>query len=78
MIRQEGTMSMSDSDETFTPEVEFLCPFCGLLCAASSEGEHPGVVHAMPPCARFEEIDDPSDFLAACNAIFSGKKEAPP
>jgi len=61
--------------ETFKPDVLFLCPFCGVKCGASSQGDTPGVMHAMPMCERFEKTADPVEFMAACNEAF--RRSAP-
>lgn len=44
---------------TFREEVTFKCPFCGVDCAAV---DPPGVVHAMPPCQGFIDLD-PLEFI---------------
>lgn len=42
----------------------FLCPFCGRQAGASSNP--PAVVHALPMCEQFRELE-PADYLAAVN-----------
>jgi len=49
----------------FSEEVEFPCPFCGARCATI---EPPGVLHAMPPCKQFIDLD-PIAFLKAANWV---------
>jgi len=54
------------TSEVFEPQVKFVCPFCGLLCAAgAADGTVPGVLHEAPTCSTFDAIEDPADFLAA-------------
>lgn len=44
---------------TFTPRINFKCPFCGLEASTGYEGEDqvPTVFHALPMCKVFAESD---------------------
>jgi len=51
--------------DLFKEEVTFPCPFCGAQCAAT---DPPAIVHVMPPCKQFIELD-PIAFLKAANWV---------
>lgn len=52
-------------------EVSFVCPFCGKGCSANSDPRRGaiGVVHGLPMCKKFEELE-PQEFMRACNLRF--------
>jgi hypothetical protein len=52
---------------TFTTAVEAVCPFCQKKFHAGEEDGVPGIIHEMPPCDTFLELE-PDEFLAAVNA----------
>jgi len=53
-------------------QLQFLCPFCQRVCSANASEENGmiGVVHTLPTCAQFDDLE-PSDFLAATRQRFS-------
>ena len=54
-------------------DVEFVCPFCGKQCTATTEPDF-GVTHVLPMCEKFEQLE-PDDFLAAVNNAIATKRE---
>lgn len=66
---------MSDSSELVKSDVDFECPFCSSLCNATKDSEKgPCVMHEMPPCDTFNDMD-PIEFMIACNNKFGAKRE---
>lgn len=64
----------------FQAAVTLKCPFCkGVVSAdrGSEEGElperEPGVVHTMPTCSKFDELE-PDAFLLAVNTELRTKQ----
>lgn len=60
----------------FNCETVGRCP-CGGRIMAGYGGEHkdvPAVIHSLPPCQKFIEIDDPADFLAYVNSSLLASK----
>jgi hypothetical protein len=48
--------------------VRFKCPFCkGDASAVETASGIPGVMHTMPTCEKFDELE-PDDYLHAVNA----------
>lgn len=45
-------------------EITFVCPFCGL--GAGVTQDHESLVHALPMCERFEQLDV-IEYLSAVN-----------
>ena len=60
-----------DQPFTIVDGVSFLCPFCGCSVEAgvNSATDMPTVLHMLPTCARFDELE-PDEFLAAARAEF--------
>lgn len=55
-------MNGADRLEAINVDVAFPCPFCGLAAGASANP--PTVIHALPHCAKFAELEA-ADFLRA-------------
>lgn len=51
-------------------DVDINCPFCGRRFIASENGT---VLHYMPMCEKFEQLD-PVEFLKACNDEIAKKR----
>lgn len=49
--------------ETFQTDLPFKCPFCGADCETVKPA---GVLHALPACQGFIDLD-PVQFLQAVN-----------
>ncbi len=62
---------------TFVAEVTLPCPFCSGTVSADrgneSEGRPGGVVHTLPVCKRFNDLE-PDAFLVAVNTEMRTKK----
>lgn len=53
-------------DEVIFGVVDFVCPFCGRRASAGYKGSAPCVLHAMPQCEKFEQLE-PDEYLAQVN-----------
>lgn len=61
-------MSAPAKTAKMTPEIRFICAFCGALCEAGGTrrpGETAGVVHEHPACERFLVEEGPTEFMRA-------------
>jgi hypothetical protein len=64
---QEVAGRLRGLPEGFSFDVALVCPFCTEeKFVVASCADIPCVVHEKPACAKFEEIEDPADFLRAC------------
>lgn len=68
-------MSEESSDLTFVAVCSTSCPFCGAEVQASdgSKGGEPGVLHGMPMCKKFEELE-PDRFMYELNEAIAKKR----
>lgn len=52
---------MAEDVLRFKPEIEIICPFCGLSAQAGEDDKgDPAIIHKMPPCQMFldHEVDE--------------------
>lgn len=57
-------MNLKEGDNfALTEDLDIPCPFCGQqFLAGMINGQDFGVLHMMPQCARFQDLD-PLEFL---------------
>lgn len=68
------TETKKEDDSSFQSNIDFTCPFCkgsvsaGYTVHPEKRGEEkkvPAMLHSMPPCAKFNELEL-DEFLRAC------------
>lgn len=65
-IRKEGD---SIIEQEFVAEITIKCPFCSGTVQAGFVGKVPTVTHTIPPCQKFVDATDPTEFLKQCNDV---------
>lgn len=48
----------------FRPQVRIKCPFCDGVATAGEEDGVPTILHTLPPCPSFVELE-PDEYLRA-------------